>query len=323
MSTKSLQPSGANRRGLLRRALITASLLFSVALSGAVAPAAVAATIPIAPSGLAISVVAGDPSLVWADNSSDETGFEIERCLVVGGVCGFQPLATNPANLYLFIDTGAGTQAYNYRVRAVNSAGASNWTTAAVVPSGLSLARPVAVLSVTPTTGVAPLASTFIGSGSYGLDFSVLSNWSWSFGDGATANTVNATHTYTTPGSYRVTLTVTDTAGRTSLAETRVTVNPPPANVVAPASLTATGLLRKIRLNWTNAPNTTTTQLWIQRCRGSSCTVFNRVAILSPTAITWTDTAVVRGATYRYMVTAIDVPAGVSASAGPVQAKVK
>ncbi|MEM6272030.1 MAG: PKD domain-containing protein [Bacteroidota bacterium] len=40
-------------------------------------------------------------------------------------------------------------------------------------------------------------------------------NWAWDFGDGNTATAQNPTHTYTVPGTYNVTLTVTDANGCT------------------------------------------------------------------------------------------------------------
>ena len=48
---------------------------------------------------------------------------------------------------------------------------------------------------------------------------------SWSFGDGATANTLTATHGYSAPGVYTATLTVTTTDGRTASDDLIVTVS--------------------------------------------------------------------------------------------------
>ena len=41
-------------------------------------------------------------------------------------------------------------------------------------------------------------------------------SWLWDFGDGTTSTEQNPTHTYASPGKYKVTLTVTDAAGRTA-----------------------------------------------------------------------------------------------------------
>ncbi|OQA16353.1 MAG: Protease 1 precursor [Chloroflexi bacterium ADurb.Bin360] len=44
---------------------------------------------------------------------------------------------------------------------------------------------------------------------------SAIISWAWSFGDGQTSTQQNPTHTYTTPGTYLATLTVTDGCGFT------------------------------------------------------------------------------------------------------------
>jgi PKD repeat protein len=54
----------------------------------------------------------------------------------------------------------------------------------------------------------------------------------WDFGDGASASTVTATHKYSVPGTYTITLTVTDTIGQTGTASKQVqaTQAPPVAS---------------------------------------------------------------------------------------------
>jgi PKD repeat protein len=60
------------------------------------------------------------------------------------------------------------------------------------------------------TSGVAPLADSFQGRTVGGTGpFSAL----WSFGDGATATTLNASHTYQSPGTFEATLLVADLSG--------------------------------------------------------------------------------------------------------------
>ncbi len=61
---------------------------------------------------------------------------------------------------------------------------------------------------------------------SYDPDGFVVS-WSWSFGDGATSGERNPAHTYSTQGTYEVTLTVSDNAGATDSESKNVTVTLP------------------------------------------------------------------------------------------------
>ena len=64
--------------------------------------------------------------LSWTDNSSDESGFDIERSL--DGV-SFSLLDTVPANQATYVDTGlAASTAYYYRGNAYNGAGVSGWS---------------------------------------------------------------------------------------------------------------------------------------------------------------------------------------------------
>jgi hypothetical protein len=86
---------------------------------------------------LTASLGAAELTLTWDDNSSDETGFKIERAL--NGSTSFTQVATVAPNVTSYVDSGlsAGTQ-YSYRVRAYNEAGDSaysnivNYTTATI-----------------------------------------------------------------------------------------------------------------------------------------------------------------------------------------------
>lgn len=85
---------------------------------------------------------------------------------------------------------------------AVNTTATATQTTSAVVPD--------ASFSANTSSGAAPLTVYFTDQSSGDL-----ASWAWSFGDGQSATTQNPTHTYTDPGSYSVTLTVTSRAGLT------------------------------------------------------------------------------------------------------------
>ncbi|HEX7176967.1 MAG TPA: PKD domain-containing protein [Pyrinomonadaceae bacterium] len=95
---------------------------------------------------------------------------------------------------------------------------------------------PVAVLTATPKSGLAPLNVAFNAAGSTDADGDAIVEYTFNFGDGASETRTTsqlgdaaktAAHTYTTPGSYRAFLSVKDAAGNSSLnvAEELITVN--------------------------------------------------------------------------------------------------
>jgi len=107
----------------------------------------------------------------------------------------------NPSYTYLT----AGT--YSVTLTAANAAGSNAGTQTSLITVNAAT-MPVAAFSGTPTSGTAPLTVQFTDS-STGSPTS----WSWSFGDGGTSTLQNPSYTYTTNGTYAVTLTATNAAG--------------------------------------------------------------------------------------------------------------
>lgn len=64
--------------------------------------------------------------------------------------------------------------------------------------------------SPSPAQGLAPLVVQFTDASTPGT--AAIVAWQWDFGDGNGSSDQNPQHTYTTPGSYQITLTVTDAA---------------------------------------------------------------------------------------------------------------
>jgi len=67
-----------------------------------------------------------------------------------------------------------------------------------------------------PYQGAPGYEITFTGKESYDIDGKIVS-WRWDFGDGSKGSSGEVvTHAYKEPGSYKVTLTVTDNDGASS-----------------------------------------------------------------------------------------------------------
>jgi predicted phage tail protein len=86
--------------------------------------------IPAAPTNLTATAISGRKiTLTWVDNSSNESGFKIERS--TDGTT-FSRIKTVGANVKTFTNTGLTSgRMYYYRVRAYNSAGNSDYSNTA------------------------------------------------------------------------------------------------------------------------------------------------------------------------------------------------
>lgn len=72
---------------------------------------------------------------------------------------------------------------------------------------------PVAVPTASASYVQVGTSIDFDGSGSYGVEGAIISDWTWDFGDGTTASGARVSHAYTNPAMRVVTLTVTDQYG--------------------------------------------------------------------------------------------------------------
>ena len=82
---------------------------------------------------------------------------------------------------------------------------------------------PVAQLSVTPTSGEAPLSVSADASASSDPG-GMIASTNIDFGDGTTESAATASHVFGTPGTYTVTATVTDKGGLTAIKTINVVV---------------------------------------------------------------------------------------------------
>ncbi|MCK4391463.1 PKD domain-containing protein [Candidatus Bipolaricaulota bacterium] len=98
------------------------------------------------------------------------------------------------------------------------------------IMSGLVNQVPEAVIDASPLQGHAPLMVKF--DASYSHDDGTIASYHWDFGDShdtVPLSSIEATHTYTLPGTYLVKLTVTDDKGEMDYEKMAIIVkNPPP-----------------------------------------------------------------------------------------------
>jgi len=173
-----------------------------------VAPTAVLTVSP--QSGVAPLAVSADSS-----GSSDPDGTIVSRKINFGD----GTVVTTSAASHTYGNAGS----YIVTLSVTDNAGLVSTTTKTVtVSSGGVLKPPTAVLTVSPQKGAVPLTVQADSSGSSDSDGTIVSRVI-DFGDGTKATTVTASHTYTTAGSYTVTLRVTDISVLASATTENVT----------------------------------------------------------------------------------------------------
>ncbi len=118
-------------------------------------------------------------------------------------------IAQNPSHIY----TNPGT--YTVSLTVSNSSGDNTITKTDYIAVNVPSPPPVAEFSGTPTTGDTPLSVDF-------TDFSTNNptTWSWNFGDTNTSTAQNPSHIYTNPGTYTVSLTVSNSSGNDTITKT-------------------------------------------------------------------------------------------------------
>jgi PKD repeat protein len=139
----------------------------------------------------------------------------------------------NPSHTYAFSGT------YEVTLKVTDNGGKSSFITKNVTVNPLVNQAPI-ILNITGNqTSFKPLVVKFTENSSDSDGF--ITQWNWNFGDRNTFSTTdpafkNPTNTYQNPGTYTVTLTVTDdglpdgTNKKTATSFIRFTVAPPPAN---------------------------------------------------------------------------------------------
>ena len=210
---KALNPELINtdiKNIILNNVDVKASLSGKVVSAGRInAYKSLSAVWPITPSGLsAIADSSGQINLTWADNSSNETGFKIERKTGTNGT--YTQIKTVSANVTSYSDTGLteGTT-YYYRVIATNSAGDSAYTTSDSIT--LDTTAPDTTITSQPTNPSNSTSASFsFTSTETGSTFLCQMD-----SGGYSACTSPKSYTGLTAGSHTFYVKATDSAGNT------------------------------------------------------------------------------------------------------------
>ena len=108
--------------------------------------------------------------------------------------------------------SAAGT--YTVTLTATNTAGSDTITQTGFIAISSAPTAPVASFASSVTAGTAPLSVQFVDSSTNSP-----TSWTWSFGDGGTSTVQNPAHTYSTEGTYTVTLTATNAGGSNTVTQ--------------------------------------------------------------------------------------------------------
>ena len=116
---------------------------------------------------------------------------------------------------------------------------------------------PSASFSGTPTSGTGPLSVSFTDESS-----GQPTSWAWDFGDGGSSTEQNPTYLYSTPGTYTVSLTVSNSSGSdTQTRNSYVTVFIPPSPT-ADFSATPTSGFTPLTVQFSDLSSHAATWLW-------------------------------------------------------------
>ena len=238
-----------------------------------------AGAVPAAPAGLAAVVMsATQVRLSWTDNSTNETGFVVERSVNGAAFASLSAVgAHNSTGAMTFNDNTVVTgNTYAYQVKAVNGATSSGYSNTASVTTSIAAPTNLTGSLLGATSVRLTWTDNANNEGNYKVERSPDSVTWTQLGVLLAANTVtytDATVPASPPGPNTYVYRVTAVNGATSSASalTTVGVAVPPA---APSNLLATGVAlngnnRAAVLSWNDNANNETS-FTLQRCTGTT-----------------------------------------------------
>ena len=145
---------------------------------------------------------AGQVSLAW-DAVSGATGYRLYYGTASSNYSSNVDAKTATSSTVANLTDGTR---YYFAVQAYNSTSTSGYS--GEVNKVVGATTPVANFTATPTSGTAPVNVSFTDTSTGSV-----TAWSWNFGNGSTSTSNKPSTTYSTPGTYAVSLTVTGSGG--------------------------------------------------------------------------------------------------------------
>jgi len=271
-------------------------------------------TAPAAPSGLtAAAASSSQVNLSWIDNSTNETGFKIERKTDAAGT--YAQVGTVGAGVTTYSDMGliAATQ-YYYRVRAHNAVGDSAYSDEAnATTNGTPPAAPTGLTATPSGTQVTLAWAASTNATSYNVKRATTAG-----GPYASVVTGVTTTGYTNTGlangtTYYYVVSAVNANGEGANSAEASAITAP----AAPTGLTATAGNAQVSLAWNASTGATSYNVKRATTSGGAYTTI----VTGVTTTSYADTGVTNGTTYYYVVAAVNAsgesPNSAQASATP------
>ena len=271
------------------------------------------ASVPLAPSNVIATPSPGQIDLIWTDNASDETSFDLERRERVGGVWGgWTNLISVGVDVTNHTDvTVSEGNGYRYRVKACNAAGCSDPVLSAFVDA-VAASVPLAPTDVVATPSGGDIEVTWTDNASNEETFEIQrrerTGGTWGGWTALTSVGLDVTsHTdasVTAGNGYRYRVRSCNIAGCSEQVFSgfvdAVAVVP-----AVPTDLVATPSPGQVDLTWTdNASNEVSFDIERRERVSGVWGGWAAVASVSPDVTNYADASVTEGNGYRYRVQA-------------------
>jgi hypothetical protein len=195
------------------------------------------ATPPAAPANFLASVISGTQiDLTWSDLSSNEVGFLLLRSTNTGFTSGLKSVLIGP-DVGNYSDTTVSINTtYYYRLLAYNAVWVSDWTPS---PTGFMVSTFIPLVSILPAISYINQGDTLTCSAVF-TDAGSSESWKATidYGDGSLVqpavtviSTFSISHLYTSPGTFTMTVSVTNNFGVTGIGSAQVIVHSAPTAV--------------------------------------------------------------------------------------------